>query len=483
MIRKITNVVILLGILLFASCEKQSSNAILPATVRVELEQQMSSSITVSFVAAQETVSFRYGIGSADDLEAFSNGLVPGYGISDKDTTVTFTELEANTAHYIYTQGFDFYGVPGPILSAQVATLNQGGKGYVQYATETGVSINFKSNDEYYKLGYAIGAPGKMEEFKKGFLDETYIVESYDSYVRINNLVPDTEYVIYTKSLPRNSNGEPVYNETLFKTFAIGSCPKVDVSIDGMSVANGFFTLTPNEHVSSYAFLLQEKGSRDAILNNVNWRNNLQAVLETWQNVPSIGMISINSDEPSNLKFTFPNLAQNVSYEAWIICYDKDGNPAQCYQIDDILTPTYSFHRNWAKVEVTHEPFNVDDMSIEITFTPNQNTVAYMYEIIDDVYYKQITSKADYTAKSIAYDLYNKGYAKTIRLVTPDKPVVIGDASTSMLPFTYLYENGEGNDAFKYDTQYYIVACPLNCSGHASGWENVVIIPFTTPSK
>lgn len=477
MIKKITQCTLLAIAILLVGCQTEST--ILPATVAVELDGKAGTSVTANFIPSSETVSFSYGIGLAEDRPSFENGTINGFGKNTEAVSATFEGLKPDLNYLIFTQGVDSFGNSGPILTTLVSTVGATTSGIIQYITESEVSINFLTADAFYKIGYAISQPNRLEDFKNGYLNETIVMEEVSHWARIGELNPDTEYVIYTKSFPRNTNEKPVYSEIGFTTYAVDACPKVDFEVVDMSVATGFFTFTPNEHVHEYSILFQEKDDRSNILNNASWQNNLQAALASWSGVASIGMIHSSDNKPLELKKIFPDLEQSVEYEVKIICFDVDGNPAQCYEYGDFTTPTYSFHRHFADVDVTHKEFNVSDKSIEITFAPTAKTIAYMYEIVDDVYYQQQTTHTDYHSASISENLYDLGYSNTIRLITPDSPVLVGDPTTGMEPFTFVYRDDK---AFKPETQYYIVACPLNVSGHAAGWEKTVIIPFKTPA-
>ena len=247
--------------------------------------------------------------------------------------------------------------------------------------------------------------------------------------------------------------GETDVRTLEFTTSATGE--NADVTFDYTNdVYKGTYTLTANDNCAYMDVLYSRKGQY------LNESSDIVGSMATWS---SIGFQAERISEKVNEREEVTtSLDCGAGREVWVVYYDEN-DQAQAVRHFEYSTPEYD--ENAPSSTVTVEVSDITSTGATYTYTPDENTVVFLYETIDGEWYdRQIENNPNFDLwayMEMNYSFPNiMVYAKELENGT----------------FTWTEASGEPGH------KYYAAAFPFNKNGD-QGRQEIVLIPYTTTTE
>lgn len=443
----------------FTGCVENDEPTLEFGKAQVSIEQSgqsTASGFTVVFTPSDNAVSFYYAIGLPGDTDRFENGELDSVSVEgNAPETVVFDSLEPDTEYAVFAKAIDDNGIAGSTAMSLVSTADGSFNIVAQYIgnDNAGVIFNYSSS-VYTSLEYYLGEPDDYDAFVNGELETGTFETSLSGSTVLNylsGLEPSHTYVMYCKGC--GLMGETDVRTLEFTTSATGE--NADVTFDYTNdVYKGTYTLTANDNCAYMDVLYSRKGQY------LNESSDIVGSMATWS---SIGFEAERISEKVNEREEVTtSLDCGAGREVWVVCYDEN-DQAQAVRHFEYSTPDYD--ENAPSSTVTVEVSDITSTGATYTYTPDENTVVFLYETIDGEWYdRQIENNPNFDLwayMEMNYSFPNiMVYAKELENGT----------------FTWTESSGEPGH------KYYAAAFPFNKNGD-QGRQEIVLIPYTTTTE
>lgn len=444
----------------FAGCTESSETPAFEfGKASVSIEPRLpagASGFTIDFVPSENAVSFYYAIGLPGDADRFENGELDSVHVEgNTPQTVVFDSLDPSTEYAVFAKAYDEEGLTGSTAMCLVSTEDASFNITVQYVGNDNAGIVFNySSATYPSLEYYLGDPDDYDAFVDGELETTEFATSINGSTVINylsGLEPSHTYVMYCKG--RGLKGELSVRTLEFTTFAAGE--NADVAFDYENdVYKGLYTLTANDNCAYMDVLFSKKGQY------LGESSDIVGTMASWT---SVGFQAVRvTDKIYEKEEITTALECGAGKEVWVVCYGADDQP-QAVRHFEYATPEYDEDAPAATVKV--EVSDITAVGATYTYTPDENTLVFLYETIDGEWYdRQLENDPDFDLW--AYMEMNYDFAGIMKYV--------GDLESGI--FTWTESSGEPGH------KYYAAAFPMNRNGKY-GRQEVVLVPYTTNAE
>lgn len=444
-------------VILSAAAAGCKTEYVLPETGAASVTIQKSSdndstSVTVTFIPSENAVSFRYAIGTEEDFEKFRNGTLSST-VSEGNGSVeeTFDGLEPLSTYTVFATATDERGLEGEIAVAKLSTEDPEIIFTEQYLLKNSAAFTVRFSSNYRGVTYYLGKEGEREAFLAGETENSTVNDVDEYTVNYFTLDPETDYVFYAKITDRGGNTAKVI-EHPFRTNADAPDAVFEYEND---FYRGEYTLTPVQGCSKIAAIVTLKGENDDIIyGRNNWKGDLLAMLQSWQNVESLGVSVSENGQPLTIEYLTPTLMLENPLEIYILIYNENGDPCGVMHYD-MATPSYDSNAPEATVSV--EVSDITENGATYTYTAGEGTVAFLYDTVDAEWFDEFSQSEEYYEHYLHELLFSNG--KWWAYMTS--------------PVIYVEEEAEPG------ARYYAVACPMNCNG-IQGWGELVMEEYTT---
>ena len=313
-----------------------------------------AKTITATFTPNSDCVEYYFMIVPA--TETIDAEYIKANG--EKQTasyTTTFEGLTSNTEYAIYALPIDVDGFNGEIKTITVTT-----KALVPQVEITkgdvltySLSASFAPNADCAQYYFLISA----ETVDAEYIKENGELKS-ESYAHTwGNLMPNTNYTIYVLPIDIENN-EGAVNTLVVKTRVEAGVSEIDFDIEKLNETTVTITATPNENTVLYHYIVITKAEADAMGEEA-----LMQKLNENENYLDSVAYEFTMTVESNVEYYF--VAQGKNRD------DKWGEVTKAEFV--VAGP--------AAVAVAVEKLN--ETSVSITATPNENAVSYKYIVIE----------------------------------------------------------------------------------------------------
>ena len=267
--------------------------------------------------------------------------------------STTFENLMSNTAYKVYALPVDIDGFNGEIKTISVTT-----KALVPKVEITkgevltySISASFTPNADCAQYYFYISTE---------IVDAEYIMTNgelkSEPYAHTwENLMSNTNYTIYVLPIDIEGNAGEI-NTLVVKTKVEAGVSEVDIDVEKLNETSVVITTTPNENTVLYHYIIVTKAEadamgEDALMQQLNENENYLIVAETYT----------------------MNVESNVAYYVVAQGKNADDKWGEITKLEFTVAGP-------AAVEIAVKKLN--ETSVEVTATPNENTASYQYIII-----------------------------------------------------------------------------------------------------
>ena len=321
--------------------------------VDIERGNFTAKTITATFAPNTDCVEYYFVIAPATETVDAEYIKANGEKQTESHTT-TFEGLTSNTAYRIYALPVDADGFYGEIKSIDVTTkalapLVEITKGEVLTYS---ISASFAPNADCAQYYFLISAETVDAEYimANGELKSEPYAHTWE------NLMSSTNYTINVLPIDIEGNAGAL-NTLVVKTKVEAGVSEVDIDVEKLDETTVTITATPNENTVLYHYIIVTKAEadamgEDALMEKLNENENYLTVVD-------VQTLTVES---------------NVAY-----CVVAQGKNADD-QWGEVTKEGFVV-AGPATVAISVEKLN--ETSVEVTATPNENTATYEYIVIE----------------------------------------------------------------------------------------------------
>lgn len=375
----------------------------MPSLTIERADNQEHDRITVRFIPNEPTASFCYALGKEADRAEFENGSFPGIRIQQGNAPLefTFANLQPSTTYVAYARAYDASDKPSSLSSMKMKTYTDEISITPDFVGVRSAAFRVNLSDDYYKYVYAFGKPTDKEAFINGTLDGmTEIVERKSFSFNNFNLQPTTRYSFFLLAYNRIENPTKVF-EVPFETLSAELSPTVlSFSENSPNMLYRTVTINVSDQCSKAAVMISETGTYDPYLQGYSsWNGRLKEMMTSWAS-NKVGFINAIfntssfslTEQTKQLFLTDPN-PFDKPYEAFILLYDKDGDPLAVERYPFQSPP---FDSSAPKAQVRIDKIEVEPESATYHISWDENTIAFMWKSFEMDYLNSLTEEQVY---------------------------------------------------------------------------------------
>lgn len=432
-----------------------------PIVVIVQTGEFSPTECSVILTPDALTDRFEYAIGVEADRVKFANGTLETIQkqAGKEALTVVFDNLQPGEKYTVFARAYTVANYPGAIASC-LPQMNQRGYSINQtYVTDQSAGFTLSCSADYYRFRYLLGTAADREAFENGTIEAQEKVERTFFGVNFFDLKANTNYVFYCQGYDRNGAKTAIVEVPITthkeSMSADPGCPGVTMTVSELSIFGGRYTLTPNSLCTIAAVVLCNKGQwDDAINNQINWRGDILAMLTQWYELVP-GNFAVFGEGVLEAMFMTPQLLTDFPLEAFVLTFDKDGNPFGVSHFD-FQTPAVD--PNAGVATATLVVSDITTIGATYTLTANDKTFGYVYNTIE----------ADWWDEFKKTEEWHENY--------------LGDLLFSLGRYWHHTNSGTAftDKSAKPGTRYYATVVPMNFNGPATGWGEAVQVEYTT---
>ena len=332
-----------------------------PATVAISVEKLNETSVEVTATPNENTALYEYiviekSVADAMDEDALLQKLAEANEFTGVDV-YTYT-VKSNVEYYVIAQAKNADGRLGEITKVEFVLAGPATVAVeVIELTETSVFVmtpNENAVSYHYIVIEKAEADAMGEEALMAKLNEN---EEYLEGVKVRELVVESNVGYYIIARAKNADGMWGLVTKVEYMFAEAGPAVVAIEVKEVSETSVEVTATPNENTVSYQYIVIEKAEADAmdaeaLMQKLEESNDLDAV-DTW---------------------TY-TVKSNVEYYVIAQAKNADGKLGEMTKVEFVVRVAGP-----AALTVTVEEFTETSV---LVITPNENTVAYHYIIIE----------------------------------------------------------------------------------------------------
>lgn len=446
---------------LLSSCSEKTitRNEYSEATVKISfLSTTDLSQCHVLFTPSENTSMVRYAIGEdgMSDAEAFYNGTMETVDKEGNEPfDITFEGLEQKKEYTVYAVAYDGENMPGSLSTMKVQPTSGLFSLDMTYVMDISAGVTVYMNAGYSYCSYYFGTEADRDkvlndEVEFGRLESVKGRYTFNYY----DLTPDTEYVFYAKAYDVQNIPTEMF-EYKFRTLPAAEAPGIECKAARMNAYESELEVTSTGPCSHFTVYVCKQGEEDAKLNSpTNMRGDVISMVQSYETsgVAQTG----NGGETLKVKYINADMKPGFDFDVYVLFKDEGNNPVGVKKFT-AGGPQLVEDAGVAEVEIKVE--NITSGGGTYTFTPNDKTMGFWYETV---------------------------------------AVSWADNMMSMMPEFYIHEylmntKGQywsyGNDEITYtetganaNTEYYVVACPMNVNG-VDGWAPLSKFKFKTLAK
>lgn len=448
------SVVTLGTLLLFQACEVEE--AVVPVS-KAEITVTEENG-TVTIAPGGEAVSYEYAFGPEMTIEDFISGeseriSVEGSTVSEID----LSELSDGFYYSFFAVAYDGNGNASSVSSLSVPLFDDGVSLETTWLTATTAGFVVNIPSFYYSLRYYVGTDSEREAFYSGEVAGSKVDEPIQ-YAGVNcfELKPGTEYVLFVEAIDRS--GFVVKKELPFTTEKDDeSTFAVDYKLVSSDAYRTLYQVSPvgkTEKVAAFALSKLSSSTDNLVMYGpANGRGHLVNVFNGWLDIDfnfktAAGVLDYETLDP--------DMNCNVEVELYLLAMDASDNIMGIYRYDLL---TAEVDENAGTAEVSVEVSDITSAGATYTYTPNSETMAFMYDTIEADWFDEFSQSSEYDEYYLHNRLYTQGYY-----------FAYGQDEVS-------YTESQGAPG----TRYYAAACPLNVNGPKNnGWGKLSLKEYTT---
>ena len=320
----------------------------------IERNNFTAKSITATFTPNADCAEYYFMIVTDEVVDA---GVIKTNGERQTEVfTKTFENLTSNTDYTIYALPVDVDGFNGEIKSVTITT-----KALVPQVEiikgdvlTYSISASFTQNADCAK--YYVLIAEATETVDAAYVEENGEEQTVETIILWEELLPNTNYTIYALPIDIEGN-EGALNSLVVKTKVEAGVSEVELEIEKLSETSVTLTATPNENTVLYHYIVMTKAEADAMGED--------AVMQK---------LNENEDYLTAVDVTTMTVESNVAY--YVIAQGKNADDkwGEVTSLEFVVAGP-------AEVAIAVE--KLTETSVEITATPNENTVSYQYILIE----------------------------------------------------------------------------------------------------
>lgn len=444
-------------LLLFQACEVEEA-AVPVSKAEITVAEENG---TVTIAPGGDAVSYEYAFGPEMTMEDFISGeseriSVQGSTVSEID----LSELSEGFYYSFFAVAYDAKGNASAVSSLSVPVFDDGVSLETSWITATTAGFVVNIPSFYYSLRYHVGADSDREAFYSGEIAGSKVDEPIQ-YAGVNcfELKPGTDYVLFVEAIDRS--GFVVKKELQFTTEADDeSTFAVDYKVVASDAYMTQYQVSPvgkTEKVGAFALSKLSSSTDNLVMYGpANGRGHLVNVFKGWLDIDfnfktAAGVLDYATQDPE--------MNCNVEVELYLLAMDASDNIKGIYKYDLL---TAEVDENAGAAEVSVEVSDVTSVGATYTYTPNSETMAFMYDTIEADWFDEFSQSSEYDE----YYLHNRLFAQGYYFAYGQDVV------------SYTEEQGTPG------TRYYAAACPLNVNGPKNnGWGKLSLKEYTTDAE
>ena len=449
----------------FTSCSKDDGTDMAAAPVKIlRSGTPDTSSFEVSFVPSANAVRFEYLLGTPEMEKSFMDGSADGIASHEGNDSigVRFDNLEAGKKYSVFARAYGKTGTPGGLARCDISTMSNAYDVQTQFITSNSASFRIEFTSDYINFRYLLGKESEKEAFLSGELQDGSLQNIIEYYCASYFDLEAGDYVFYAQGEDISGAKTRLF-EIPFSTADGNSMPSGEFGIISQDAYMGKYSITPNDNCGKITCYISTAGQYDNLaLDPTSWRGDYVAMLQSWEQIP--GEMPSHTATAGTLEFSYtdPSLALGQPMEIYALFFDKGLNPAG---VQHFKFSKPEFDENAPQAHVDVKVDNISYAGAVYTFTPDENTLAFMYETVDAAWYDDIVeNSSDYHEFYLHEYLFEQGFY--FAYANDLKDGTLNFAETSGSP----------------STRYYAAACPMNANA-TQGWCEATLVQYTTTEK
>lgn len=329
--------------------------------VEIDIVKLSETSVEITATPNENTVLYHYIVMTKAEADAMGEEALK-QRLDENENYLTDVEVEtmtveSNVAYYVLAQGKNADDKWGEITK-EVFTVS--GPAFVaievENLSETEVSVTATPNENTVSYRYIVieksEADSMEEEVLMQRLAETGELSGIDVWTW--EVKPNIEYYVIAQG--KNADGR--LGEMSKVEFVVAGAATVAIAIEELSATSVEIVATPNENAVCYHYIIIEKAEADAMGNDAL----MQRLAENEEYLEGV------TEKEMTVK-------SNVEYYVVAQAKNADGKWGAVTYVDFMIEVA-------GPAVVTLEVEVMSETSVEVTATPNENTVAYHYIII-----------------------------------------------------------------------------------------------------
>ena len=341
-----------------------------PATVAIAVEKLNETTISITSTPNENAVSYSYIIiekAEADSIgeEALMQRLSVSENVFESANAKEFT-VESNVEYYVIAQAVNADAMLGVITQVEFVVAGPATVAVaIEKLNETTVKVTATPNANTASYQYIVIEKAEADTLSAEVLMQRLESANDNSGVDVwtYTVKSNTEYYV----IAQGKNTDGFIGEMTQFEFVVAGPATVAIAVEKLNETTISITSTPNENAVSYSYIIIEKAEADSI--------GEEALMQRLS-------VSENVFESANAKeFT---VESNVEYYVIAQAVNADAMLGVITQVEFVVAGP-------ATVAVAIEKLN--ETTVKVTATPNENTVSYRYIVIEKAEYDTLSAE------------------------------------------------------------------------------------------
>ena len=329
--------------------------------VDIDVEKLNETTVTITATPNENTVLYHYIIvtkAEADAMgeDALMQKLIENENYLDSVADVHTMTVESNVAYYVVAQGKNRDGEWGEVTKYEFVVAGPAAVAIaVEKVTETTVTVTATPNENTVSYEYIVIEKAEADAMDEDALLQKLAEANEFTGVDVYTYTVKSNVEYYVIAQAKNADGR--LSEITKVEFVVAGPATVTVEVMELSETL-IFVMTPNEDAVSYKYIVITKAEADEMSEDA-----LMAKLDE------------NEEYLEGVKIRELVVEPNVAY--YIVARAKNA--------DDMwgaVTIVEYIFEEAGPAAVAIEVKEVSETSVEVTATPNENTVSYKYIVI-----------------------------------------------------------------------------------------------------
>ncbi|MBO5958276.1 MAG: T9SS type A sorting domain-containing protein [Bacteroidales bacterium] len=330
--------------------------------VELEIEKLSETSVTLTVTPNENTVLYHYIVMTKAEADAMGEDAVMQKLNENEDyltaVDVTTMTVESNVAYYVIAQGKNADDKWGEVTSLEFVVA---GPATVEIAvdklTETSVEVTATPNENAVSYKYIV-----IEKAEADAMETDMLMQRLEEANELNGIdvwtwtvKSNVEYYVIAQA--ENADGR--IGEMTKVEFIVAGPAAVAIVVEETSETSVEITTTPNEDAVAYHYIVITKAEADEM--------GEEALLEK---------LNENEDYLEGVNITEVTIESNVAYYVVAQAKNADNKFGAITKVEFIVEVA-------GPAKVAIEVNETSKTTVLITATPNENTVAYHYIVIE----------------------------------------------------------------------------------------------------